>query len=150
MLLRHSPAREMSQPWEKLDPMSTHINCVKETLGEVVNGPDDMISFGHKCRVAINDRQSHGCRSTTKMSIPLRGFSEQVTSLEHSLRRLRLVKPSHRACTKFLIGGLAHSTPTRELKKFIPFVERFNQSTRKEEALTYHRIGKIQRRDRQS
>jgi hypothetical protein len=81
MCLRHSPTREMPQPGENLDPVSTHINCVEETLGKIVNGVNNMILFRHKCRVAINDRQSHGCHRPMKMSIPLRGFSEQVTSL---------------------------------------------------------------------
>src|SRR6266403_5104027 len=102
----------MSQPGEKFNQVSPHTNSVEKTSCEIINDPDDMISFGGKCRIAINDRQRHRCRSTTKMSVPLGGLSKQITSLEDSFFHLRLIKLFHRACTKPFIGGLAHPTIT--------------------------------------
>ena len=105
----------MSHPGEKFNQVSTHINGVKKTRGEIVNDPDDVILVGAKWRVAINDRQGHRCRSTTKIAVPSRGLSKQVTSLEDSFFSLRLVKPFHGACTEFFIGNLAHPTVTEGL-----------------------------------
>ena len=45
---QHSPTREISQPGEKFNEVSTHINSVKKTRGEIVNDPDDIILVGSK------------------------------------------------------------------------------------------------------
>ena len=136
----------MSHPGEKFDQVSPHINGIEKTSCEIVNDPDGMIFFGGKCRIAINDRQRHRCRSTTKMSTPLGGLSKQITSLKDSFFRLRLIKLFHRACTKSFIGGLAHPTIT----EVIYFLIARGTSSQNEEGLTYHHIGRMQREGRHS
>ena len=55
---RHSPAREMSQPGQKLNQVSAHKSGLKKTLAKIVYGRDDTILFRPNCRVAIEGRQS--------------------------------------------------------------------------------------------
>ena len=45
---QYLPTREISQPGDKFNQVSTHINSVKETRGEIVNDPDDIILVGSK------------------------------------------------------------------------------------------------------
>ena len=117
----YSPAREMSQPVEKLNQMSTHNSSLKETVGQIVNGIDNVILFGLKCRVAVEDRQNRRCRGTTKMLFPSRGTDEQVTSLNDSFPHLRLVEPLDCAFTEPLIGSPTQPTPSKEMKRFLSF-----------------------------
>jgi hypothetical protein len=80
----------MSQPGKKLNQVSTHKGSLEKTLGKIVNGIDDRIFFRLKCRVAVEDRQSHRCRSATEMLIPSRGTGKQVIGQKESFRHLRL------------------------------------------------------------
>ena len=90
MYLRHSPAWEMSQPGEKLNRVSTHESGLKKTVSKIIDGLDVTILFRLERRVAIEDRQCGRCRGATKMLIPSRGTTKQVTSQKDSFRRLRL------------------------------------------------------------
>jgi hypothetical protein len=83
----------MLQPGEKMNQISPHYGSLKKTLGKIINGLDDTIFFGLKRWIAVDDRQNHRCRSTTKMLIPSRGTGKQVTSLKDSFRNLGLVEP---------------------------------------------------------
>jgi hypothetical protein len=95
MYLRHSPTWEMSQPGEKLNRVSTHKSGLKKTLSKIVDGLDVTILFRLERRVAIKDRQCGRCRGATKMLIPSRGTTKQVTSQNDSFRRLRLEELSN-------------------------------------------------------
>lgn len=83
----------MPQPGEKLNQVSTHSGSFKNTLGKIVNGVEDMVTFRFKGRITVDDRKNRRGRSTTKMLIPSCGADEKVTGLEDCFGQLRLVKP---------------------------------------------------------
>jgi len=93
--LQNSPAWEMSQPGEKLNRVSTHKSGLKETVSKVVDGLDVTILFRLERRIAIEDRQCHRRRGATKMLIPSRGTTKQVTGQKDSFCRLGLEEVSN-------------------------------------------------------
>src|SRR5258708_2208109 len=88
-----SPARDMSHPREKLDPVSTWQSGMSDAIGKSIDGVDDVISFRRNWREAVDNGHNRRCCSPSKMFVPLRRLYETVTSKDDSFRRLFLVKP---------------------------------------------------------
>ena len=110
-----SPARDMSHPREKLDPVSTWKSSVGDTIGKVIDNIDGVIFFRCNWREAIDNGNNSRCCSPSKVVVPLRGLCETVTSKDDSFRRLFLVNLFDCAFAESIIGCLAHPAPTRGL-----------------------------------